>query len=133
MCYKESEGKSNCPITNLQIISEQDIEIYRNDTRYTLVDSFRPNEKIAFSKTAGDNLPLVRTAVQNRPCVDPSQNSDPSVTYSLEVDRAGCSKDPQINLTYDERYINTGSIGISEWAMQDDSDVLDKLIALPHY
>ena len=65
--------------------------------------------------------------------MDPSQNSDPSVTYSLEVDRAGCSKDPQINLTYDERYINTGSIGISEWAMQDDSDVLDELIALPHY
>ena len=54
-----------CPITDLRFISDEEIETYQNNTEYTLVDSFNDNEKIAFSKTVGDNLPLVKTAVQN--------------------------------------------------------------------
>ena len=78
-------------------------------------------------------MPLVRTAVQDKPCVWPNENSDPIASYPLEIDQGGCTKDSQINKTNDERYIDTGSIGISEWDMQDDNDIIEKLISLPHY
>ena len=77
-------------------------------------------------------MPLVKTAVQNKPCVWPKENSHPTIAYPLEVDSDGCTKDNQIDKTFDERYIDTGSVGISEWDMQDDSDVIANLLSLPH-
>ena len=97
------------------------------------MESFADGEWIVYSKTVGDNLPLVTTAVQDMPCVDPSQNSDPGPSHPLERDRNGCSIDPQVSSENDFRYIDTGSQGVSEWDVQADSGVLATLKSLPMY
>ena len=87
------------------------------------------------SKTVGDSLPLTSFKLEKKPCLDPTkQSTDPSARfYPTELDRKNndCVLIEQFNETYDTRYADAGTT-VTEYDVQDESKVLDKLEDLPN-
>ena len=65
---------------------------------------------LVFSRDT-DNLPITQTRTEYRPCMD-SLHQSTSMTqdkfYPTEFERGDCPVEPNTNLTYDPRYIESG-------------------------
>ena len=71
ICYPEKDHATSCPITDLTIVSEVEVDQYRG-RGYSIVEYSRMNSGktyLAFSKLV-DSLPLTSFRMENKPCLD---------------------------------------------------------------
>lgn len=135
ICEGETKDKSEvCPITMMKFIPKKDESKYPNSD-YT-VQSVDETYSFVYSKTKGDSLPLTSFNIENEPCLEPSLTSSGSNEefYPLEVDQSNsdCVVDEYYGVAYDSRYEDLG-LSISEYDVQNESKVLQKLSFLPLY
>ena len=75
VCYPPEKQEALCPITSIFIANSDYGESLKNNTSYTVVD-YRKDEFskrfIVYSKNLTDNLPIMRTAIDKHPCMNPS-------------------------------------------------------------
>lgn len=132
----ETSKKSDCPFTMAKFVTVAEQSTYASDTTNYQVYPVDKEYVMVTSKTKGDNLPLTSFKIEERPCLD---NRDVSISptamfYPLENDilTKGCRIVSQFNTFVDDRYTDLGR-KISEYDVQEESDVLDTLEDLPNY
>lgn len=134
ICVAPSEKANNCPLTFIKFIRVDQEDEYSNSTDYK-VQTVNEDYSLVTSKTKGDSLPYTSFRIENKPCLDSrdTSRSASSQFYPLERDRTkeDCRTVAQFNQRYDDRYQNLG-LEISEYDVQDESEVLDDLEDLPN-
>ena len=88
---------------------EPSFSTFNDNALYTRVDF--PNDWTLFwSKNTTDNLPLMSTKVEYKPCMNHDERSNgASKFYPLEQPLPkDCSINPSTEVAFDPRYINTG-------------------------
>ena len=136
ICYEANDHAAKCPITALKFVSKSEATSkYQPDAAWTVVD-FTSTHSVVYSK-ALDNLPVTKSLIETRPCLDPKFTSTTPdyFFYELEIDRlsAGCPPlEEYSDQQFDTRFEKAG-FQIDQKTLQDKSGVLDTLFFLPKY
>jgi len=106
---------------------------YRPDAIWRVVD-FTSEYSLVYSKVS-DRLPVVKTLIEEKPCLDPEFTSTvPDESFHpLENDRftAGCpAVEEYMDKQFDTRFEKAG-LQIDQKTLQDESGVLLALMTLP--
>lgn len=76
VCYPPASHETLCPITDIFIADGEYGESLKNNTSYTVIDyhddEFSNKRFMVYSKNLTDNLPIMRTAIDKHPCMNPS-------------------------------------------------------------
>lgn len=137
ICIKSSDKASKCPITLAKFVLDSGASAYKNDAAYKVQD-VDGEWVFVTSQFKGDNLPIVNYHVGEKPCLD-SRDTAPThgqKFYPLENDINKfntCRTIKQFNKSEDSRYVTTQGVEISEYDVQEESKVWDKIKKLPHY
>jgi len=74
ICYSADDHAAKCPITALKFVSKSEATSkYQPDADWTVVD-FTSTYSVVYSKVS-DSLPVLRTSIEARPCLDPKFTS----------------------------------------------------------
>ena len=81
---------------------------------------------LVYSKTVKDNLPITKTIIGARPCIDPSMTSSSSPFNPLEIDKGFKCMYTNGTYLYDPRYSLVGD-SIIEFDLFEEYGIIQKL------
>ena len=136
ICVSNTKLTTDCPIITALFVKTSDYSTSTYPTADYNVYEVDDDYKFITSTTKGDNLPLTSFKLETKPCLDHNDVSRATnaVFYPLERDRLiqDCQDVEQFSERYDTRYTDLG-LEITEYDVQDESEVLDTLEDLPNY
>ena len=94
---------------------------YQNQTSY-----------LVYSKTVKDNLPITKTIISARPCIDPSMTSSSSAFNPLEKDRGMKCMHTNGTYLYDPRFTLVGD-SITEFDLFEEYGIIQKLQQITYH
>ena len=76
LCYPNDKHSQSCPITDMSIVSENEVDRYRGSSYQAIQYSQlgRTKSFVVYSKLV-DSLPLTSFRMENKPCLDSWQQS----------------------------------------------------------
>ena len=79
ICYPEDQHIEKCPITEIFIADQNTGNLLKESGGTSVVLDYRVDDPtrryLVYSKYSKDNLPLTTTALDTRPCINPTQTS----------------------------------------------------------
>ena len=77
---------------------------------YTILEVVSEELYFVYSKDSVDELPLIKTSVEFKPCIHPGQisKSEPSYLYLNENTHSGCEYNSFFETSFDDRFQDLG-------------------------
>ena len=72
VCYATQES---CPIVDIKFVTETEVDSFKSDADFTVLP-FKGSTQLVYTKKKVDSLPITRTKIENKPCLDPNYSSD---------------------------------------------------------